>query len=240
MIIPPMTTNDSFRFKQFEVRHHHCAHKVGFDGVLLGAWTDSLGKNTILDVGTGSGLIALMLAQKNQQARIIGIDSDAASLLQAEENFKKSIFSRQLQTSLGNILEYNTPEKFDLIVCNPPYFIESNSSPDQRRADARSISPAELQSWFARFNSLLKNDGCINLVLPSGLFHLVNGLFLDLDINLIRKTDVITKGENPHRVLLEYSRKNEKLTTNSLFVYDSFPEYSQEYRKLTQDFYLDF
>lgn len=240
MIIPPMTTNDSFRFKQFEVIHHRCAHKVGFDGVLLGAWTDSIGKNTILDVGTGSGLIALMLAQKNRKARIIGIDSDEVSLKQAEENFKHSIFSKQLYTSLGKIQEYNSMQKFDLIVCNPPFFTETNSSPDQRRADARSISSIELRSWFVQFKSLLQNDGCISLVLPTGIFHLVNGIFLDLDIKLIKKTDVYTKGENPHRVLLEYSLKNEKLTTNSLFVYDSFPEYSEEYRKLTQEFYLDF
>jgi len=131
--------NPYFRFKQFTVFHDKCAMKVGTDGVLLGAWTDLKDTQKILDVGTGTGLIALMLAQRNPAALIDAIDIDPLALEQAEANSRNSPFSDRIAVKESSFQAFArlTGKQFDLIVSNPPYFSDSLMPPDRQRAQTR-------------------------------------------------------------------------------------------------------
>ena len=123
---------EAFQFKQFTIRHDRCAMKVGTDGVLLGAWANAKGKQHILDIGTGSGLIALMLAQRTD-AMITGIEIDPASAAQAQENVAASPWAYRLQIVATDIAGYTSYQAFDLIVSNPPFFNEMLLPPDATR-----------------------------------------------------------------------------------------------------------
>jgi tRNA1Val (adenine37-N6)-methyltransferase len=129
-------SNPFFHFKQFTIYHNLCAMKVGVDGVLLGAWADCRNAGYILDAGTGSGLIALMLAQRSN-AIIHAIDIDENSCNQAEINFTNSPFHDRLSVEHISFQNYFPPVRYDLIVSNPPYFANSLKSPDKNRNLAR-------------------------------------------------------------------------------------------------------
>ena len=124
-----------FKFKRFTVRHDRCAMKVGTDGVLLGAW--ARGGRRILDVGTGSGLVALMMAQRFPEARVTGVEVDGEACRQAAENMAASPFAERMDARQGKIQAQDFPRPFDAIVCNPPFYMDdSPHSPDRRRAMA--------------------------------------------------------------------------------------------------------
>ena len=130
--------NDYFRFKHFTVWQQHCAMKVGTDGVLLGAWAD--GGQRILDIGTGTGLIALMMAQRFPAAEVTAVEIDEQAAMQACENVAASPFADRVNVIHDDILRYAdacAEGCFDAIVCNPPFFVNSLKNPDSKRALAR-------------------------------------------------------------------------------------------------------
>ena len=131
-------SNNYFSFKQFTVRHDRCAMKVGTDGVLLGAWTNFDTCQSVLDVGTGSGLIALMAAQRNNSAEITAIEIDSEAAQQAKENAENSPFKERVSVFNVSLQEFAAKrhEMFDAIVSNPPFFTKSLLPPDTKRTDA--------------------------------------------------------------------------------------------------------
>ena len=129
-----------FRFKQFTVCDERSAMKIGTDGVLVGAWADVEDDWRILDVGTGTGLIALMLAQRNASAKIVGIDISHEAVEEARDNFSRSPWATRLSAIEGDVCGFEGSEKFDHIVSNPPYFVDSLHSPDALRTMARHTS----------------------------------------------------------------------------------------------------
>ena len=126
-------SNPYFQFKQFTVWHDRCAMKVGTDGVLLGAWCHVDGARKALDVGTGSGLIALMIAQRNPELQVLGIDIDVDSVIQAQENSLRSPFAQQLNIQLLNLKVLEVLHNYDLVVSNPPFYTEDTVSPQEER-----------------------------------------------------------------------------------------------------------
>ena len=156
-----------FRFKQFTVRDESCGMKVGTDGVLLGAWTPLPEPcHRVLDIGTGSGLIALMLAQRLHSASLLAIDVDEAAVAQAAENFASSPWAERLEVAHTALQDLST-EPFDLIVSNPPYFTDSLKNPDSQRRAARhtdSLSHAQLLDNAQR---LLTDGGTLAVILPA-------------------------------------------------------------------------
>ncbi|MFM2157422.1 MAG: hypothetical protein RL516_2171, partial [Bacteroidota bacterium] len=130
-------SNSHFNFKQFAVQQDLCSMKVGTDGVLLGAWTNTDNANRVLDIGTGTGLIALMLAQRSN-ANIIAVDAEANAFEQAKINFDASPWNNRLQPVLSKIQDFHSEQLFDLIVSNPPYFSGYYSSDNLSRDIARS------------------------------------------------------------------------------------------------------
>ena len=130
-----------FKFKQFEIHQDHCAMKVGTDGVLLGAWAP--GGKRILDVGSGTGLISLMMAQRFPEAQVLGIDMDGEACEEAAENVAACPFADRVEIECCRLQDYHSAESFDAIVSNPPFFLNSLKNPDSKRSFQGSKNAAE-------------------------------------------------------------------------------------------------
>ena len=160
--------NDYFQFKQFTIHQQRCAMKVGTDGTLLGAWAQVPIKSArILDIGTGTGLIALMMAQRFPEATVLGIDIDGEAVNQAQENVVLSPFASRVEIRLQNVLDFEYKEGFDAIVSNPPYFVDALTCPDQQRTIARHTISLTYEGLMKSAYRLLKPDGMFSLVIPS-------------------------------------------------------------------------
>ncbi len=231
-------SNDYFRFKQFCIHHDRCAMKVGTDGVLLGAWGCVEGRR-ILDIGTGTGLIALMAAQRNPEAKVWGVDIDEEAVLQAQENISESPFCSRIECILQDVLTFETKELFDAILCNPPFFTEDTLPDDKSRALARNNKNLPFPLLIKKVAELLTEDGVFSLVVPSGLVQEIVGLCLENGLHLVRRCQVHTTAQKPpRRTLLAFSRQNLKCDEQVLCLMDKDGSRSPQYQELTKDFYL--
>ena len=235
----------SFRFKQFYIEDSKCAMKVGTDGVLLGAWcpldryadriqnTEYRPNYKILDVGTGSGLIARMMMQRFPEAEVEGIDIDEAAVEQAIENGVRAYISR--------LQEWKKEDGYDLIVSNPPYFQNSLKNPDKGRELARhtdSLSYEELIDHSAR---LLREEGQLALILPADKELEMRQIAASKNLFLTHVTRVYSKESKPaRRVLLafRYQISDISQTEDTLVLEDEKGGRSTAYQELTKDFYL--
>lgn len=156
-----------FHFKQFAIRQDRCAMKVGTDGLLLGASVDLRGARTALDIGTGSGLIALMMAQRNQHLHITGVEVDHEAAEQALENFERSPWGQRIELVKSALQDYLPNACFDLIVSNPPFFFEGVQSPDSRRHLARHSDHLPITALLDFAISYLNPQGSLWLILPA-------------------------------------------------------------------------
>ena len=224
----------SFRFKQFTIQDDRCAMKVGTDGVLLGAWCP---KGTrILDVGTGSGLIARMLMQRCPEAEVEGIDIDEAAVEQARENGVRAFQARLQDWKL------DIGHCYDLIVSNPPYFQNSLKNPDKGREMARhtdTLSYTELIQHSAR---LLQEGGRLALILPAEAEKEMREIAARYSLYCTRATRVYSKETKPvRRVLLSFvmtTVRNDDMATDTLVLEDEKGGRSLPYQELCRDFYL--
>lgn len=222
-----------FKFKQFTIWHDKCAMKVGTDGVLLGAWAP-LGSR-ILDVGTGSGLIARMLMQRCPEAEVEGIDIDEAAVAQAKENGVRA-FQARLQDWKSDI-----GDCYDLIVSNPPYFQNSLKNPDRGRELARHTDSLGYEELIAHSARLLKEEGQLALILPAEAEEEIRNLAARYSLFPTHITRVYSKETKPaRRVILAFSRKNSivGLIEDSLVLEDEKGGRSAAYSKLCEEFYL--
>jgi tRNA1Val (adenine37-N6)-methyltransferase len=231
-------SNPYFRFKQFTVYHDLCAMKVGTDGVLLGAWADCDRAKTILDVGTGSGLIALMLAQRSK-AQIYAVDMDENACIQAKTNFENSPFSSRLLVEKAAFQHWDTSLRFDLLVSNPPYFSDSLKSPDSSRCFARHNDGLGFADLIGKSISLMNPGGKLAVILPFDGFEGFQSLALANQLFLSRKTLVSSLPQRPvKRVLAEYSNQQTDYREDTLLIEKAPKIRSEEYAALTKDFYL--
>lgn len=232
-------SSDCFRFKQFEVCHAGCAMKVGTDGVLLGAWASC--QQRILDVGTGSGLIALMLAQRFDNAQVDAIDMDADAVGQATENFARSPWSDRLscrQIAVQDLAKEDV--RYDAIVSNPPYFVDSLKSPNLQRQTARHTDMLSYEELLASCEHLLTADGVLSLILPADSEQLVLDKASSVGLYPTRLVHVYSKPGKPvKRIMLELRKRNDQPCEESHFYIESeYSPRSDEYVALTKDFYL--
>ena len=231
-------SNPYFRFKQFTVYHDLCAMKVGVDGVLLGAWADCRKIRYALDVGTGSGLIALMLAQRSE-ALVHAVDIDENACRQAEINFKNSPFQNRLSVESVAYQDFFSSVRYDLIVSNPPYFTRSLQSPETNRSLARHDESLPLDALIKKSASLLSPQGRMAFILPFDRLEDANKSAVESRLFLCRKTEVSSlQNHPPKRVLLEYSFTEQCITEDNFYIGKTKQTYSNEYRTLTEDFYL--
>lgn len=235
-----MRQSEGFRFKQFYVRHDRCAMKVGTDGVLLGAWAPVTGDGLpvtgyrILDVGTGSGLIARMLMQRCEGAEVDAIDIDEAAVEQAKENGVRAYKAR---------LQDWSRQLYDLVVSNPPYFQNSLKNPDKGREMARHTDTLSYEDLVRHSARLLKQGGCLALILPAEAEAEIRQLAATEDLYLTHATRVYSKeGKKPKRVLMAFRFKisnfKSQIVEDSLVLENEHGGRSEAYQELTKDFYL--
>lgn len=231
----------SFTFKQFVVHQERCAMKVGTDGTLLGAWAETArADGRILDIGTGTGLIALMMAQRYPKAQVTAIDIDAEAVAQATDNVRRSPFADRIQVCQADVNAYEVEENYDAIVCNPPYFNHALTCPDDQRTQARhtlSLSYRQLMSTAWR---LLAEEGLFSVIIPNDYFQQMESEAHLAGFFLTRIYGVRTiKGKNIKRYLIEF-RKNphKELVNKEVMIEDSPNVRSEWYRELTKDFYI--
>lgn len=247
------TAEKCFRFKQFAVRHDRCAMKVGTDGVLLGAWANVEGAKTALDIGTGTGLIALMLAQRNATLPITGIDIDPAAVEQAKENVQNSpwrnrivIKNEDFQTFSPAISHDGEGVRgtercclFDLIVSNPPFFLEDTLNPNAARTAARHASSLPFPVLIQKAATMLTEQGRLCLIVPTAIATDVVGEAATHHLYLSKRTDVkTTPRKAPKRTLLEFTPYITETAYSTLTLQDEQQQKTSEYTALTQEFYL--
>jgi tRNA1Val (adenine37-N6)-methyltransferase len=232
----------SFRFKQFTIHQDRCAMKVGTDGVLLGAWADCVHAARILDIGTGTGLIALMLAQRSR-AVIDAIEIDEAAARQATENVLQSPFADRISVSLISFQEFYQKNnlKYDLIVSNPPYFNRSLKPPAENRTTARHTDTLPFEALINGVKNLLADSGHFALILPTAEGEEFIVLAEKADLFCVKKVSVYPREDGVvKRLLLLFSAKKSDCKLSDLVIETAGRHiYSEEYKNLTKDFYLD-
>ena len=225
----------TFRFKQFAISQDRCAMKVGTDGVLLGAW--AAGGTRILDVGTGTGLVALMMAQRFPEARVTAIDVDEGAVEQARENVAASTFADRVEVVWSDVQSF-VGQTFDAIVCNPPYFANSLKCPDSRRTLARHSDSLTAADLAAAADRLLSSDGMLSVVLPTDVMAAFEAAVADKGFAVARQCLVKTSNRRPaKRCLLTFCRSRATAETSVECLADGAGR-SEWYSELTRDFYL--
>jgi tRNA1Val (adenine37-N6)-methyltransferase len=233
--------NTSFQFKQFTVEQAHCAMKVNTDGVLLGAWAKVGEAKRIADIGTGTGVIALMLAQQCPAALIDAIDIDAGASGQARANFEQSTWNDRLHVNHTALQDFDPGYRFDFIVSNPPYFVNDLKPADARKTVAKHSVDLSYEELLTHVNRLLSDNGTFALVIPyfnKALFlekAAGFGLFVSSALRVQARED-----KAPYLALLQLERRKGEEFEEGLSIQALSGEYTAEYRALTQAFYLKF
>ena len=234
-------SNDYFQFRQFVVHQQRCAMKVGTDGTLLGAWAAApSGQCRILDIGTGTGLIALMMAQRYPEAEVTGIDIDEDAVAQAVENVSLSPFSERVRIYRQDIVNFADTIGFDAIVSNPPYFIDSLACPDDQRTIARHAVSLTYEQLMHQVYRLLKDEGRFSVVVPSDCRAKIEAAaclegFFTTRVCLIKTTP----RKQPKRQLIEFQKHPVSELDISEGVIEVSPNVRSEwYQQLTKEFYI--
>lgn len=219
--------------------------KVGTDGVLLGAWANINNSPKALDIGTGTGLIALMMAQRNPNTEIVAIDIDEDACQQAYDNFKQSPWGDRLSVQHMSLKQFATSSKqqFDLIISNPPFFKNSLKPKNQSRSAARHNESLPYTELIDCSSQLSTKNGRLSLIIPHDMEQLVIERNMNYNYNLIRGTHV--KGNYNKAVvrsLLEFGKNHDEAYLFDTLIIEEGKRhaYSQKYKNLTKDFYLAF
>lgn len=230
-----------FQCKKFYIAHDRCAMKVGTDGLLLGAWAPVPAAGNILDIGSGSGLISLMLAQRSNGTlpiTAIELDSDAAE--QARENVARSCWPDTIQLIKGDILTYQPSERYRLIVSNPPFFQQSLAATDAKRHQARHTDSLPFADLLRCAERLLQPGGSFELILPLTASHVFSSLALEQGWYLARSCAVhTTEAKAASRLLMGWQREPVSCQHSQIII-QSDQQYTLQYQQLLRDFYLAF
>lgn len=214
--------------------------KVGTDGVLLGAWApECIAGGRILDIGTGTGVMAIMAAQRNPSARIVGVEIDDMSALQARENAEASPWADRVEIVNADIRSYEAAAPFDLVISNPPYFVDSLKSPDSGRTTARHTVSLDFGELMSAVERLLAPDGRFAVIVPA---EAASRVVASGRLVLRRRCDVRSKpSAGPIRTMMEFAAGYCGAPEFSeLTIGDGKGGYTAEYVALTRDFYLKF
>ena len=235
--------NTWFRFKQFTIQQEHAAMKVGTDGVLLGAWASVPGPGSrVLDVGTGTGLIALMIAQRTRDVWVDALEIDPSSARQANANIQNSPWKERMNCIHSSFQDYSSQGKYqyDQIICNPPFFSGSSKTPSKEKNLARHDDSLSLRDIFKGSVTLMKGTTIISLILPVDKEEQALDLILEHQMHCKQRTRVIpAPGKSMNRVLLECSFIPGKCHEDDITIETGKRHrYSDKYKSLTDAFYL--
>ncbi len=234
--------NSYFRFKQFTVYQDNCAMKVGTDGVLLGAWASVEGSKRVLDIGSGTGLLSLMVAQRSS-AQILGIEIDGLAARQATENVERIDWRDRIQIENVSLQEFvvRTDEKFDFIISNPPYFNGSLKADSKERTMARHTDTLSYEVLLKSVSALLTEDGRFAVVFPYSEKEFFISLAATHNLFIYRIVEVYpTPQSMPKRILAEFSMQTTDCEVARMVIESGGRhQYSEEYVKLTREYYLN-
>ncbi|WP_179349271.1 tRNA1(Val) (adenine(37)-N6)-methyltransferase [Winogradskyella pacifica] len=231
-----------FKFKEFTVHQERCAMKIGTDGVLLGAWT-SVEHNpyNVLDIGSGTGILSLMIAQRSHADQIEAIEIDDDAFEQCVENFENSPWADRLFCFHASLLEYieAVHEKFDLIICNPPFYTEDYKTKDSARDLARFSDAMPLEHIIFAVINFLSEKGKFSIVLPykDEQKYIEEASLIDLFPNRILRVRGNEKSDIK-RSLIEFSYSESPIKISELIIETERHHYTEDYINLTKDFYL--
>ncbi|HEX2968379.1 MAG TPA: methyltransferase [Bacteroidales bacterium] len=233
--------NDFFRFKKFIIRQERNVFRVGTDGVILGAYADVSNARHILDIGSGTGLIALMLAQRCN-AGIYALEPDSGSFRQLTENIESSPWKSRINPVNKRLQDYYPDLKFDIVVSNPPYFINSIRNPDPAKAKARHSDILSQIDLIEGISRLLNENGRFQIIMPvpEGKAFIVKaegkGFYCN-DILHIKPSPAA----DVKRLIMTFSTMERDLSEKTLVIEDGVRRsFTEEYIELTKDFYLKF
>lgn len=231
----------AFSFKKFHCDDSRCGMKISTDGVLLGAWAECYGSR-VADIGAGSGLVSLMIAQRFPDVRITALEIDPEACKDAEYNISNSPWSERISVRCMDFADWTPDDRFDAVVSNPPFFSSTLRSPDSARALARHIdSGFSYTSLIRRADEMLTDNGILSMILPADC---EDDVIFTAEMNrmkLHRLCRVSTlEGRPPLRILVELGRHDTTPQITGLEIRDSSNNHSVEYRSLTRDFYLNF
>jgi len=233
-----------FKFKQFQIHQDNCAMKVGTDGVLLGAWTQiDEHCRTILDIGTGTGLIAIMMAQRSPSSLIHAIEIDDNAFKQCSENIDLSVFSERIISFHSSLQDFDSGDtKYDLIVSNPPFYAPHYKTEDKQRNKARFSDALPFDILIKNANNLLAENGKISLIVPYDSENHITSLSKENDLSIHKITRVKGAFHTPIKrsmILLGHSVCDDPII-DELTIEISRHLYTDTYKELTKDFYLKF
>ncbi|MBR5639519.1 MAG: methyltransferase [Muribaculaceae bacterium] len=235
-----MAREKIFKFKQFCLLNDKTAMKVGTDGVLLGAWCDVAGAQRILDVGTGCGLIALMVAQRKPDATIMAIDIDCDAVEEAMVNITNSPWGDRVEASVADFNGYFAQEPFDLIVSNPPFFTENVMAPDYSRNMARHSVTLTMEQLIDKSKLLLADDGILAFISPVEQEMSIRRCLVKTGMSIKRLARVVPVEESaPKRLMWEFVKSSVKTIEEQIIIKLANGAYSKQYITLTRDFYLN-
>ncbi|WP_338557549.1 tRNA1(Val) (adenine(37)-N6)-methyltransferase [Erwinia sp. E_sp_B01_3] len=238
----PVLRANGFTFKQFFIAHDRCAMKVGTDGVLLGAWAPVASAQRVLDIGTGSGLIALMLAQRTgQDVQVDAVELDEQAAGQAKENAAASPWADRIHIWQDDICRWSekAKQRYSLIVSNPPYFTPGVECASPERASARYTSGLTHDVLLACAEELITEEGFFCVVLPAAAGDKLIELALQRGWHLHYRTDISdTEVRPPNRVLLALSPTAGELFVDRMTIRGPDHNYSEAHCSLTREFYL--
>ena len=231
-----------FQFKQFTIQQDKCAMKVGTDGVLLGAWAPVVNPFSILDIGAGTGLIALMLAQRSNAEQIDAIEIDDDAYEQAVENFEESPWGDRLfcyHAGLDEFVEEMEDEEYDIIVSNPPFYTENYSSGNEQRDKARFTESLPFEELIEAAALLLSENGIFSVIIPFKEEEKFKAIAAEFGLYPAKITRVKGTPETEiKRSLLAFIRQQTETKIDELVIETARHQYTPEYTALTKDFYL--
>jgi tRNA1Val (adenine37-N6)-methyltransferase len=233
-----------FHFKKFSIDDSTAAMKIGTDAVLLGAWMPWSNETRILDIGTGSGILALMMAQKNYKIEIDAIEIEPEAAYLARKNVQLSPWSDQIHVFNSSIQDFSvrTNNKYSLIISNPPFFTDSLKATGNARNFARHNDTLPVRDLLEITSKLLTEGGKAAFIIPADAFGNWTIEASDMFLYPAYFTRVkSSQTHSPHRVMVLFTKKyNHEISNNELIIYSSKSIYSTEYRELTKEFYLNF
>ncbi len=233
-----------FQFKQFAVDQSGCAMKINTDGVLIGALTQANDPQSILDIGTGTGVIALMLAQRFLDSRIDAVEIDEAAATTADRNFKASKFAERLTGYYSGFEEYfqqNPGQKYDLIVSNPPFYIHSLKSPGESKSVAKHADEQFFDSLLDSTSKHLTETGLLWLILPVTTSEVVQVITANYGLHLHSKINVKSYPQSEaHRHIVAFSLSEFPVIFGDFTIYKEPKKYTAQYEYALKDFFTIF
>lgn len=230
----------AFHFKQFDIYDDHSTMKVGTDAVLLGTWVDTVKEsNDALDVGCGCGIIAMTIAQRFPEMNVLGLDIDSDSAAQSAENFNAHPASDRLKAINADFRRFaqESNMKFDLVVSNPPFFVNALKGQQEKRNKARHTDSLPFQYLAQGAAKVLKEDGLLAIILPTPEAELFLPIARRAGFSLIRRTDVVPKeGKDANRILMAFGKVMKETVRNELCIRLADNNYTKDYINLTREF----